>query len=128
MIEDINIVIGGIEVSNSLEAHGKFIFPKDQSVGYLMDAPLCQAFVEALDAIVGLKKLPSIGNTDVCFDYEHAAQVIQQLQQNQNATNDQLNALRALFQRWEAIPHSGPLVWWNRTPYAFDLLPIGGPG
>jgi hypothetical protein len=128
MIKGIDILIGGIEVSNSFEACGKFIFPEDQPVSYLMDAPLCKAFVEALDKLVGLKKMPSIGSTDVCFDYEQAEQVIQKLRQDQKASDDQINALTALFLRWEAIPHSGLLVWWNRTPYAFDLLPVGWVG
>lgn len=122
-----NVFMGGLELSNDvfLSADADFTFPTDQPSSYLMNGRLCRFFIDSLNAVVDLKSLPSVGDTDVSFSFEQADLAVKVMREKFFIDDDEAIAeLESVFSNWRKVPNAAPSVWWNRAPFAFNLLPF----
>ncbi|WP_205183588.1 hypothetical protein [Burkholderia sp. LMG 13014] len=122
MLDGVKIVIGGLDLSNSVGVDPLlFRFPEDRPLGFLLDGHVTAALVRAIDKRVGLMSLPSVGSTDVCLDFQHLRDAIADTRESGALREESLGALERIVAQWGEVPHAGVGIWWNKTPYSFDV-------
>ncbi|CAE6823248.1 hypothetical protein R70006_06308 [Paraburkholderia domus] len=128
MPDDLQILIGGLDITSGSGVNDseRFAFPSDRPASLLLDGPVAGALVRAVNRRIGLMSLPSIGATDVCMEHAELQGAIATVREDGALAETSLQMLERVLAQWRGVPHSGVIMWWNKTPYAFDVPRVVG--